>query len=164
MKYIFIYLHFQCFLLLWTQEIIWNSFFFETVPLTYETVAAAAVLNITLLCIKNWYFIAKKTEQFWLSINIRIELYLFLSHSIMKDSWSTCKFRKALRSLRHLHVDPLSFIPPSRMQSLIEMALYRYTWRNYYSYISSYKGGSLISLILRGKGANPLQKRKERKV
>ena len=73
-------------------------------------------------------FHSQKTEQFWLRINIRIEFYLFISHSIMKDSWSNCKFRKALRSLRNLHVDPLSFIPPSRIQSLIEMTLY--IWRN----------------------------------
>ena len=60
---------------------------------------------------KNGYFIAK-TGQFWWSINIRIEFYLFVSHGGMKDRGSRCEFRKALRILRNLHVDPLSFIPP----------------------------------------------------
>ena len=60
---------------------------------------------------KNGYFIAKM-GQFWWSINIRIEFYLFVSHGGMKDRGSTCKFRKALRALRNLDVDPLSFIPP----------------------------------------------------
>ena len=36
---------------------------------------------------KNEYFIAK-TEQFWYSINIRIEFYLFVSYGGMKDRGS----------------------------------------------------------------------------
>ena len=52
-----------------------------------------------------------KRGKFWWSINIRIEFYLFVSHSVMKDRGSTYKYRKALCKLRNLHdVDP-SFIP-----------------------------------------------------
>ena len=60
-------------------------------------------------CIKKGYFIANP-GQFWKSINIRIEFYLFASRSVMKDKGYTLKFRKALRALRNLHVKPLSFI------------------------------------------------------
>ena len=65
-----------------------------------------------------------KRDNF-LSINIRIEFYLFVSHEGLKDRGSTCKFRKALRALRNLHVDPLrlchSYLhekQKSRIQSL----------------------------------------------
>ena len=134
MKYIFIYLHFQCFLRLWTYMfvrnnlkciLLWNRSldvwdggsggFSEYHPVVYQ---------------KLIFHSQKKTKNrtILLSINIGIEFNLFLPHSIMKDSWSTCKFRKTLRSLRNLHVDPLSFIPPSRIQSLIEMVLF--IWPN----------------------------------
>ena len=51
-------------------------------------------------------------NNFPLSKNIRIEFYLFVSHSVMKDRGSTYEFRKALRAIRNLHVDPLFFIEP----------------------------------------------------
>ena len=57
------------------------SFFYETVPVTYES---AAVPNTALLCIKNWYFIVKIGE-IRQSINVRIEFYLFVSHSVMEN-------------------------------------------------------------------------------
>ena len=72
---------------------------------------------------ENGYSITK-TGQFWKSIHIRIEFYLFVSHGGMKDRGSTCKFRKALRALRNLHMDLLSFIhhekQTRRIQSLNE--------------------------------------------
>ena len=80
-----------------------HPFFHETVPVTYEPAVPVAVLNTALLCTKKRYFIAK-TGQFWLCINLRIEFYLFISHGVMKNRGSTCKFRKALYSLRNLHV------------------------------------------------------------
>ena len=49
------------------------------------------VPNAALVCTKNGYFVAK-TLRFWLSINIRTELYFLVSHSVMKDRGSTCKF------------------------------------------------------------------------
>ena len=70
--------------------LLWN------LHLTYET---AAVLNTTLLCIKNWYFIAKN-GTILIKYKYKDWIYLFLTHSIKKDIWSTCKFQKALRSLR----------------------------------------------------------------
>ena len=38
------------------------------------------------------------------------ELFLFVSHRVMKDKGSTCKFCNARSTFRNLHVDPLSFI------------------------------------------------------
>ena len=64
---------------------------------------------------KNGYFIAK-TGQFWWSINIRIEFYLFVSHGGMKDRGFTCKFQKALR-LCHSYLHEKQ---TSRIQSLNE--------------------------------------------
>ena len=86
-----------------------TSIFHGTFAVTYEPTAPAAVLNTALLCIKNGYSIPKR-ELFEKkkSINIRIEFYLFVSYSVMKNRGSTCKFRKALRALRNLHVDPKS--------------------------------------------------------
>ena len=51
---------------------------------------------------------------------MRFEFYLFVSHGDMKDRGSTCKFRKALRALRNLHVDPLSFIYTSMRNKQVE--------------------------------------------
>ena len=57
--FMIIYLHFRCFLLLWTWEKFWKPLFSQTVAVTYESVIPAAVLNTALLCVKNEYFIAK---------------------------------------------------------------------------------------------------------
>ena len=46
------YLHFQCFLLLWTWETFWQPFSSETVAVAYEPAVPAAVLNTALLYIK----------------------------------------------------------------------------------------------------------------
>ena len=34
---------------------------------------------------------------------------MFVSHSVMKDRGSTCKFQKALRTLPNFHVDPIFY-------------------------------------------------------
>ena len=67
------YLHFQCFLLQWTQEKFWHSFFLETVPVTYESAVPAAVLNTALLCIKkrivhsqSWTILIKYKYKDWI--------------------------------------------------------------------------------------------------
>ena len=62
-------------------------FFDETVTVTY---GPAAVLNTSLLCFK----IVCQNGQFLWSINIRIELYFFVSNSVVKDKIHVWIFEK----------------------------------------------------------------------
>ena len=54
----------------------------------------------------------------------------------MKDRGSTCKFRKALRAIRNLHVDPLPFNPYIYTLSKLsrfgyEISVFKYTTGRY---------------------------------
>ena len=56
----------------------------------------------TLLCIGKVTTLCRMSDM-W-------HLRFFVSHSVMKDRWSTCKFRSVRNSFQKLHLDPLSFI------------------------------------------------------
>ena len=76
----------------------------SNVPVTYNPAVPMAVLNTALLCIKTRVF-HSQTGTILIKYKYRIEFYLFISHGVMKDRGSTCKFRKALRALRNLFMD-----------------------------------------------------------
>ena len=60
---------------------------------TCEPAVSPAVLNTAQLCIKKRIF-HSQNGTILLSINVRIEFYLFVSQFVMKDRESTCKFGK----------------------------------------------------------------------
>ena len=86
------YLHFQCFLLLWTLGKFWQPFFSETVVVTYELAVPVAVLNTALLCSLKRIFHRQKGT---ILIKYKYKDWLLLFHSVMKDRGTTCKFRNA---------------------------------------------------------------------
>ena len=60
---------------------------------------------------RNFFFPFSHSFPIFLPISPSILLFSFQPSSLpltMSDRGSTCKFRKALRALRNLHVDPLS--------------------------------------------------------
>ena len=69
-----------------------------------------AVLFITLLCSKKNRVCHRQNGVILIKYKYKDWIVLLISHSVMKDRGSTCKFRKALRALRNLHMDRLTFI------------------------------------------------------